>query len=376
VTPSRPPLAARTVNAQKLDFPGFEITWAGEGPPDLGLCIGSEDGRIAFKKPAGNEWFGPFTIVESSEAINGVAFTANVMAVSTRSEVVVWNVPDARTDRKKLAEFEGGAHGVLATPSGRLVAPLGINGLLSTEGNFQGCHFSVRTAPGRVLDFYKVISLGTTGEAGVIACALRHHGLATIVCDEETKTTNVLTPTGLDIVDLCPLGISEAPFAAVALAIDASVHFIRDVRHDRHLETFRPEARMGSGYRILSAQGHLFLLTSDSLTILPDRASLFLRGGVPSRTPTVWSVPMRAVDAAVAFDRWLLVVMPDGSLDVHDVDALVSALADRVSGPTASAGPSWEPPAQRLEAEAGPLFDSRESEWEVSQMTFESVPVA
>jgi hypothetical protein len=341
MTPSRPPLVSLPFDVGKLRIPDFEIIWAGEGPQEHIFCIGSEDGRVAFTTAEGKKGGEPFPVVDSSEAINGVAFAAGIMAVSTRSEVIFWNVGGPGVTNFKFAEFEGGAHAVIATSSGRFVAPLGINGLLSVKpqpGGFQ----SETSVPDRPLNFYKVAPLGKKGQGDTIAVALRRHGVATISFDEHGQSTLIRDSNGLDVVDVCSLGVEGAPFAAAVLGCDGSIHLSRDLWHDRSLLSLRSESPLGTGYRILSARGHLFVLTSESLTILPEEAKRFLGGQTGSNPLGIWDAPLQAVDAAVAFDRWLLIVIPDGSLRVHDVDQLIQAFRARASDPVGDAETTWE----------------------------------
>lgn len=372
MTPSRPQLVPLPFDVQEWRPPNFEIIWAGEGPQEHGFCTGSEDGRVCFKKTEGMGGLGPFSVTDSSEAINGVAFAAGVMAVSTRSEVVFWNVPGTRTKKVKLTEFEGGAHGVIATSSGPFIAPLGVNGLLFVEPQPDGFQSKIMSIPDRPLNFYKVTPLGTKGQGDTIAVALRRHGIATIRRDGHAESTSIRDSNGLDIVDVCALGVEGAPLAAAALGCDGSIHLCRDLLHDRSLQSQRSESPLGTGYRILSARGHLFVLTSELLMILPEQAVRFLEGRDGASPLGTWSVPLQAVDATVAFDRWLLTVMPDGSLHVHDVDQLIQAFRAVASGPVSDSEPTWESSAHRLTAESGPPLVPSESEWDVSS----SLPMA
>ena len=94
MTSSRPQLVSLPLDFPELQIPGFEIIWAGEGPREQAHCIGSEDGRVVFNdsRRNGSAWDRLPSLIQP-EAINGVAFGAGVMAVSTRNEVVFWNVP-------------------------------------------------------------------------------------------------------------------------------------------------------------------------------------------------------------------------------------------------------------------------------------------
>ena len=117
--------------SSEIGFPDFDISWAGLARPwREGFCFGSEDGRIKFTEFDSPEGPDPIVVAESREAINGVAFSGAMMAVSTRGEVVFWHVSDSSTEGYESRTFAAGAHGVTVTPMGTFVAPLGIDGLL------------------------------------------------------------------------------------------------------------------------------------------------------------------------------------------------------------------------------------------------------
>src|SRR5207302_10296307 len=105
------------VEVSEIRIPGFEISWAGQDPWNRGFCFGSEDGRIKFTKVDSLAGQGPFSAADSGEAINGVAFTNDVMAVSTRSEVAFWSIPYSEKASIRFGEYDGGAHDVISTDS-------------------------------------------------------------------------------------------------------------------------------------------------------------------------------------------------------------------------------------------------------------------
>jgi hypothetical protein len=104
------------------------ITWAGEfpGAPGFLLCFGTEDGCLRFGTPQ-RMIPGRNRVIESGEAINGVALAGDLMAISTRREVVLHKI-DASGQTREVYRYDGGAHGVIATPLGWIIAPLGVTG--------------------------------------------------------------------------------------------------------------------------------------------------------------------------------------------------------------------------------------------------------
>ena len=112
------------------------VTWAGRGPLPNRLCLGTEMGRLFWVEPNQGVLASPSNVAGSGEAINGAAFTDKLMAVSNRSEVIV----QGRIPGVGPVVLEGGAHGVIASESGRIIAPRGSEGLLiispSDDGRF------------------------------------------------------------------------------------------------------------------------------------------------------------------------------------------------------------------------------------------------
>src|SRR5947209_4116320 len=79
--------------ASMIRFPDFDISWAGENPWDQGFCFGSEDGQLLFRSVDGQNAKISKAVVKSGDPINGVAFLGTTTAVSTRSEVVFFDLP-------------------------------------------------------------------------------------------------------------------------------------------------------------------------------------------------------------------------------------------------------------------------------------------
>jgi hypothetical protein len=334
MTPIRPIGNAHDFEAPEIRLPNFEISWAGEGPWNQCLCFGSEDGRFAFKKiDDPTAYYSPNSVVESSEAINGISFINEQMAVSTRNEVVFFRKVPFGDQNSEPKTYEGGAHHVIATSSGRFVAPLGPNGVLFKEPDqsvFQ--KLRVFKAAGKEFNFYRIVGLGPTDRGDVLACAMRRDGIATTVLSVPEGTGSIEDPRtypGLDVVDICSLKSEEFPFAAVTLGIDRSLHLFRNVLNDQSPATLQIKGLEGTAYRVLSAQGHIFLLTSQSLYTFNGLASRFLSGREIGGPLTIPGLDFQAVDANLAFGRWLLVIMPDKVISI-DIDHLV-ALDEGVS---------------------------------------------
>jgi len=234
------------------------------------------------------------------------------MCASTRNEILL------RLDNSKQgAIFPMGAHGVIAGHSGYFLAPLGREGLLFCRPK-EGPEQTVTVSSGPTEDayFYRLISLQASSGQEIVACATRRGGVAAMEFrgEDQKHTLSTITFDGLDVVDLCPLGLQAAPEAAAALGRDGTLVLFRDVLSDRGPLAVKFQSIKGTAYRLLSARGHLFLLTSEALYVISDLVDRFVNADAPSLVTPVLAVPMEAVDAGLGSEQWLWIVMPDGVL--------------------------------------------------------------
>jgi hypothetical protein len=322
MTPLKPTGRSNDIEPIIFGLPGFDITWAGEGPPDH-FYFGSDDGRLWLSqvdKPLENI-IPP--VAPSREAINGVAFANRTIALATRDDITFYRL-DQHKDDYELTTFPAGAHGVVATDSGRFFAPLGTDGLFASVAGSTGLPVAqIIKDRERNLHVYKVALLGSQGDKDVIACAARRDGLAIVLDSGASASISRLESSHFDAVDVCPLGDPRHPHAVVALGVDGSIHMIRDVTKQSMPVSIRFDFTTGTAYRVLAAQGHLFVLTSEALITLPDFASRFLTGAALTGKVRFRKIDkLIAVDAEVAFDRWLLVVLPEGQVAAFEVAKL------------------------------------------------------
>lgn len=285
--------------SSEIRFPDFDISWAGLALPwrDV-FCFGSEDGRIRFAELDSPEGPDPIVVAVSREAINGVAFSGDMMAVSTRGEVVFWHMSDPSSEGFVTTTFVAGAHGVAVTPRGTFVAPLGIDGLLLKNPQSSDCLATTRIWPrGKTTYMYKLISVCSTSnpDRELLVCAARRDGVAIVSTELNGPGghLNTLRSPGNDIVDVCHIGAIEAPRAVAAIGKDCSLHLIRDASSPGKPPTLRFDGLIGAAYRILSAHGHIFLLTSRMLYAFPGLASRFLNSERPDGYTTAWCSPSK-----------------------------------------------------------------------------------
>jgi hypothetical protein len=301
-----------------------DATWAGGLPWGPGCCIGLEDGRILLVGMDGSE-FGPYEVSPSGEAINGVAFAGDVMAVSTRSDVAFLKVSEFGKRNVERAVYYGGAHGVIRTPDGSIVAPLGKEGILWTGPVRDNVQKVGLLKPAEVVPYvYKVAGVGCPERGDVIACAGRRGGFVAIPLSGPVLGNRVRRsrPDGTDFVDVAALDGPGFPFAMAALGLDCSLHFVSDISGDARTQTLHCGFHGERAYRLLCAEGHVFMLTDKRLYAFADLASRFL-AGEPINNLIIRHMDLEAVDASFGPDRSLLVVMPD-SIYCIDIDFMVA----------------------------------------------------
>ncbi len=315
------------LRGRELRFPDFEVSCVAASGRAPGLCLGSEEGEILFFDEGAMPDGRPTQpIAGTSEAVNGLAFSGDLMAISSRSEIVFSQLPSESGQPHEAAIVLGGAHGVVATPGGRFVAPLGPAGLL-TMGPGRADSVSIASLDSRTLNIYKVAALASDSGDDVLACATRVGGLAvlTLIDDQAIRLSRSFWRPGLDIIDVSGLGLGGAALAAAALGRDRSIHLSRDVLAGPGPVTMQFEVIQGTPYQILASKGHVFILTSDGLYVLPDLATRLVQGTPLGGPMCVKVVEMQAISAAIAHDQWLALVMQDCAR-FYEIDDLVGGI--------------------------------------------------
>jgi hypothetical protein len=117
---------------QRHHFADDEITWAGDCPWTGSYCLGTENGKVLFYTHNGRASSLEFSATVAEDAINGVAFFQEFVGVSTRSEINIYRLGPGRRF-EPVGAGPGGAHGILATPGGQFVAPMGTAGILCVD---------------------------------------------------------------------------------------------------------------------------------------------------------------------------------------------------------------------------------------------------
>ena len=297
-----------------LPIPGEEITWAGECPWTGMLCFGTESGRLVFPTGARDD-AETIEAVVSEEAVNEVAFWKDLVGIATRAEVLVRRGPHTARDLPIVGGSSNGAHGIMVTPRGRFVAPMGAAGLFCFDAGQSDASGWVDRHVGSLLDYYKVAYAGESAGSEILVCATRSNGLATFRLDIERANRVIsLSAPSVDVVDVCPLESNERPFAVVGLSLDRSIVFVNNVLTLNSEDPVRLKFDQvrGTPYSLLHLDSSLILLTSEELVIFPDLAARLLSGGPISDPVPSHHMFVHAVDVFVAGQRQLLILTDEG----------------------------------------------------------------
>jgi hypothetical protein len=313
---------------------GQSISWVGECPWTDTLCFGGEDGKLVFSP-------GSFLIEDeaktnvfplATDAINAVAFADNLFALSSRNEVVIGRRQAQNGGGLDVFshEFRGGAHGVVASQTGAFLAPIGDQGLLIVKHDNGQLEVQAASHPDFSFNFYKIIRLGT-GPQGeeVFVSAGRGDGLLALGYSKEAGPGSGTHHSfeGHDIVDVCPLNDPHYPLAVACLSRSRAVFLIRDVLEDQTPFPLNYVGIEGTPYTLLSAQGHLFLLTDRELLTLPNVAARFLRGESLDGPLEIACVPVNVSEAFLWRDQAILLIEEDSSVARMEVEDLIEATA-------------------------------------------------
>lgn len=296
-------------------FDDFDVSWVGPMPlPQLGICFGSASGQVMFTDYSLNKLADPDLVNPSKEAINGVAFWNGWLAASTRADVTMGSM-QVSGSRYNTVGIPVGAHGIVATPNGMFVSPMGRTGLMIFRaGSAANDPVYVLQPKGASMYFCRAVAqLGRDG-IDLIAIAARKGGLVVgeTSWGHPTYVMRGAASTDVDVVDICLVRSEPSSPSIVALAFDGTLLLVRDALHDPSPLSLKFNTIGGTPYRVLSAGEDIVVLTSKGVFLLGELASR-LTGGfdLGAFTTQIFAISVEAVDAAVIADRWLLIVTPD-----------------------------------------------------------------
>ena len=318
------------IRFSKLDLPGFDVYWAGDGDGAPGsYCFGSGDGSLLFTEP-GCPLRTLNHLVPSREAINEVAFLDDWLAASTRGDVVFAN------KNGPTRTWIGGAHGVIATRGAveGFLAPMGVYGILWVDLGHpeMGIYPTTLTAEEHDYNFYRIVGLHCPVRGGLVACAARHDGFGGLPMPGQETPATWLRPEGVDFVDVTALDPERHPFAVAALGVDCSIRFVRDLLTDLAVEVLDLNLPGERGYQLFCSEGHILLLTNRRLYVFKDLATRFLEGQPIGEALTLSWLELEAVSASLVHDRSLLVVMADSVLR-FELDSLTAPVGNWAAQP-------------------------------------------
>jgi len=293
--------------------PDEPVTWAGAGrrPNEIAMTFGS--GRLQFFDTFLNPVSPRSPVLRADTSFNGAAFDEGLIVLGVRDEVLVYMGVDGKPGEFTIGS---GCHGVVGGVSGKVVAPMGDGGLLcirkQENGNYRR---SVVKVEGAEPYFYRTVCLGKD-EAGydLFASACRsdglvltpigpHHALGEISFLEAKRDLE----DAPDIVSLCPLKLPDYPRALALLAMDGSIYFSSDPRSGEFV-AMASDRLQGTPYSIHSAQGHLFILTSDKMYALRNLGRNVIRDEPIAIESNTVSFEVDAVDSTLIDDEYLLIV--------------------------------------------------------------------
>lgn len=302
-----------------IRVPDFPICWAGPNPFGDGFCFGSDDGRICFTDDDGSRLVGPWQVSPCREAVNGIAGVDGVIGVSTRADVTF--LRPYGTDGAWRGTVRAGSHGLTTTSDGWFVGPMGPTGVMFVKPDAEQLPVTVVGPPhdAATLPYYHAVTVGQSG-GEVMVFAARTRGVVFTPYSGGPRGTRLRTSAfeGLDVVDVCATGTGPGGRGLAAITRDGTVLLYGDVSGSGRPETVKFAGVDGPAYRVLSARGHLFILTSSGLHILLD---VLIRAEAGAGV-LGFSHPLAAVDANLCGDKYLLVVIDDDRVIRFDVSMI------------------------------------------------------
>jgi hypothetical protein len=331
------------IEGQRYRSPDGEITWAGDCPWTGSYCFGTENGKVLVYKREGQVASLEFSEIVADEAINGVAFFQQFIGVSTRSEINIYRLGHEK-NLERVHSGPGGAHGILATPGGQFVAPMGANGLFCVDlSKTRAPRSWIDHATGVQHNCYSLRYLGSSAGQDILACAARNDGLLTIRFDRNESQNQIigLTASDIDFIDVCSLDAPQWPYAVAALCHDRSLIFVKNMLTEENPQTLRFDQFRGVPYSILSAQGHIFVLTSREIVVLPHLGLRYVNGEPLDHPIQYRHKAVRAVDAFVSRDQELMILTDDG-VNVFDISKLVNGRSKTAGSMGSPDTPIWD----------------------------------
>lgn len=322
------------IGGKFIQFPGPVITWVGEMPWIDGFAYGDEEGGLRFTSTDGLT-IGTFKAIKSDRSINQVAFSERdgfrYIAVCTASDIAIHRFTEGG-DLLISKAYDWGGHGIYSTRSGGFLVPMGPVGLAVLTPRADGeIEEAVFTDSKNIKYFYTMSRIASSDRGEELwACAGRSDGLMAITLDgnrvrrQPRSMQSIYKPK--DYVHACSIGNNEMPLATVSLSRNGEVDFFVDLLKDKTPLTwhFQHEQGIGTAYSLATACGHIFIITSNGIYICQDIVDRFLRGEleVGVEMVTVRHLPLEAIDFALAYKTWMMVLLDDKIVRLHLKDMI------------------------------------------------------
>jgi hypothetical protein len=311
------------LSAPTISIPGQKITWAGEGLQSDRFLFGTDNGLILECGIDGSRQnLHSVRVGNDDEAINSIAFyfdeTTLHLAASTRTDIIL-NSFFMNEPRRTIWHAGFGAHGIKRTHSHWFIAPAGPSGVVAVKPGrgrkVDDRHFPPIEHAQYFCDYTTLgIDLATGLEVSVFAC--RTDGLAFFYVEPNAALKPIrFSKVGTKIIDfisVTSIQTATHPLAWMGLGKGKTLHFMQNPLHIEVIETIDLSFVPGTPYKVLRYGPHGILLTSKGVCIVLDAVSQYHRGEFKSGKRTVRFIETEAIDINIAFNKWLLVVIPKG----------------------------------------------------------------
>ena len=248
-----------------------DITWA--GPHDVvgQFCLGTENGSVFWTNESGKLISGLSAASRDREAINGVAFNARDMVVTTRSDCCYWTRPQLGSVLQKITgeQFGYGSHGVVNGINNDFFLPCGHNGMMRLSRTKDHSPNSwIVSSDDADINCYSVASFEGSDGDQLIASALRKTGIAVGKVDIANPISlhTMSITSDDDFINFSIIGGDKTPNSAYALTRDGTIFLYNNIcQPDLFSAANFKELVRGSYQRILVVGNYTFVLSSDGL---------------------------------------------------------------------------------------------------------------
>jgi hypothetical protein len=213
----------------------------------------------------------------------------------------------------------------------------------------------IGSPPGEPFNFYRLVRLGSGLDNEAFAAAGRRDGLMALGFAQGSPSGQMIHHRfeGHDIVDVCALNDPSFPRAAACVSRDRVIFFIRDVLEEQSPSTVNLASLRGTAYTLLSAKGHLFLLTDRGLVVMPNLAAQFLRGEAFGPELAISIIRVDAAEAFLLRDESILLIEDDSIISEIDFSEMVEAQMSE-HGNASSMSNGWAHRGARAEVPCDP----------------------